>query len=70
MSGFEPRDLSLVPTNFAPISLFFQPETLLCSNFCMLPTGKFCFNAGVYQLPAELEHIAIPTEAELLGRRG
>ncbi len=34
-----------------------------------LLTGKF-FNAGVYQLPAELEHIAIPTEAELLGRRG
>jgi hypothetical protein len=36
----------------------------------LLPTGKFFFNAGVYQLPAELEHIAIPTDAELLGRRG
>jgi hypothetical protein len=30
----------------------------------------FYLNAGVYQLPAELEDIAIPNEAELLGRRG
>ncbi len=52
------------------LPFFPAPNPSYVQTFVCCRLVNFCFNAGVYQLPAELEHIAIPNEAELLGRRG